>query len=205
MAGARALLGADLVSTVGGVDTSGRIVEVEAYLGPADPASHGAARIGRTARNDPMFGAPGTAYVYRIYGVHRCFNVVTGDEGFPAAVLVRALEPRTGMEAMARRRGRGTDLCSGPGRLAQALGIEETLNGHDLDRAPLRILPGAPVPDSAVQVSGRIGISRATDWPLRFTVAGSPHVSRAGPGARPISDYRKAISRLESLTTLESR
>lgn len=174
---ARWLLGALLVSTVGGEETSGRIVEVEAYPGPHDPASHAAARIGRTARNDPMFGPAGTVYVYRIYGMHWCLNVVTGAVGEPAAVLVRALAPVSGSEIMARRRGGSRILTSGPGRLCQALGVDATLNRHDLRSPPLRLLPGPPVPDARVATSGRIGIREARDWPLRYRVLNDPHVS----------------------------
>jgi DNA-3-methyladenine glycosylase len=172
------LLGTRLRSTVGGVSTEGVIVEVEAYLGPHDPASHAAERIGRTARNEAMFGPPGTAYVYVIYGVHACVNVVTGKEGYPSAVLVRALEPLRGQDTMAERRGRPHDLTSGPGRLCVALGISRALNGHDLSHPPLELLPGWSLPEARVRVSPRIGISRAREWPLRFFVAGSHVVSR---------------------------
>jgi len=187
---ARALLGAVLVSTVGGARVAGRIVETEAYLGPHDPASHAAARIGRTARNASMFGPPGIAYVYRIYGLHWCLNAVTGPEGYPAAVLVRALEPLEGIDVMRRRRnaapagprgfgaGAGRDLASGPARLAQALGITGALDGHRLDAPPLFILPGAPVDPSRIAVGPRIGVTRARDWPLRFWLRDSPWVSR---------------------------
>jgi DNA-3-methyladenine glycosylase len=174
---ARDLLGAILASSVDGAACSGRIVETEAYVGPHDEASHAAARIGRTARNASMFGPPGIAYVYRIYGVHWCLNAVTDRVGFPAAVLIRALEPLEGVDVMrARRFGPGSVaparmLCSGPGRLAQALGIDGALDGHPLSRRPLRILPGAAVPDANVVVGPRIGITRAVDLPLRFHVA----------------------------------
>lgn len=171
------LLGAVLVSTVGGEETSGRIVEVEAYPGPHDPASHAAARIGRTDRNDPMFGPAGTLYVYRIYGMHWCLNVVTGSVGEPAAVLVRALEPLSGEGTMARRRGGAAILASGPGRLCQALGVDGTLNRHDLRTPPLQLVSGPPVPDHHVATSGRIGIREARDWPLRFWLRDDPHVS----------------------------
>lgn len=172
------LLGTRLRSTVGGVTTEGVIVEVEAYLGPHDAASHAAERIGRTARNEAMFGPPGTAYVYSIYGVHECVNVVTGKEGCPSAVLVRALEPLTGHETMAERRGRPHPLTSGPGRLCVALGISRALNGHDLSRPPLELLPGWSLPEARIGASSRIGITRAKEWQLRFCVLGSRAVSR---------------------------
>lgn len=173
-AAARRLLGSRLVSTIAGRETSGRIVETEAYLGADDPASH--AFNGRTARNDAMFGARGTLYVYVSYGIHRCINVVTGEKGNAGAVLIRALEPTSGLGVMARRRGRDTDLCSGPGRLAQALGITMRHNGHDLTLPPIRLL-ARPAPAAAeVGTSGRIGVSRAADRPLRFFLKGHPAV-----------------------------
>ena len=181
---ARDLLGWEVESTVGGVRTSGRIVEVEAYTGPDDPASHAAERIGRTRRNSSMFGPPGIAYVYLIYGMHWCLNVVTGREGFPAAVLVRALEPLAGEATMAARRGRNRDLCSGPARLCQALGVTGELDGHTLDRAPLRLVPRKPVPDGSVARSPRIGVTRARDRELRFFLQGNPHLSRRTGGTR---------------------
>jgi len=178
---ARRLLGCRLVSFADGVRTGGRIVETEAYLGPEDPASHAAVRAGRTTRNAPMFGPPGTAYVYRIYGLHWCFNVVTGAVGEPQAVLVRALEPRIGVDTMrARRRGQERHLTNGPGRLCQALAISAGLNGHGLDRPPLQLLDGGLRPDEEVGRSGRIGIRKARDWPYRFFVRGHPDVSGSG-------------------------
>ena len=182
---ARDLLGDIVVSTVDGVRTSGRIVEAEAYIGPEDDASHAAARIGRTQRNGAMYGPPGLAYVYLIYGMYWCLNTVTTREDFPAAVLIRALEPLEGTETMrARRAGRSDrDLARGPGRLCQALGINGALNAHFLDREPLVILPGEPVRD--IVATPRIGITRAADWPLRFIEAGSPWVSSAGTRPAP--------------------
>lgn len=174
---ARSLLGARLVSDIGGVRTSGVIVETEAYLGVDDPASHAATR-GVTDRNRVMFGPSGYAYVYRSYGVHWCMNVVCRPEGHAAAVLLRGLDPLEGREVMARRRGRPAPLASGPGRLCQALGITGDYYGHDLAEAPLRLEAGWSVPDAAVGVSGRIGVSRAADRPLRFFVRGSAGVSR---------------------------
>lgn len=169
---ARRLLGSTLVSRVDGLETRGVIVETEAYLGLDDPASHAHASKGRTPRNDAMFSAGGTLYVYISYGIHHCINVVTGAEGDPGAVLIRALDPVGGAEAMAARRGRATDLCNGPGRLSQALGITMRHNYHDLALPPVRLIPGEAVADPEVGTSGRIGVSRAADWPLRFFVKG---------------------------------
>ncbi len=173
---ARRLLGSTLLSTVDDLETRGVIVETEAYLGRDDPASHAHASKGRTPRNDAMFAARGTLYVYVSYGIHHCANVVTGEVGDPAAVLVRALEPVAGLDAMGRRRGRTADLCNGPGRLAQALGIDMRHNHHDLALPPVRLLPGTPVKESRIGSSARIGVSRARDWPLRFFIRGHPAV-----------------------------
>ena len=190
---ARDLLGAVLVSTTGGALVSGRIVETEAYLGPHDAASHAAERTGRTARNASMFGPPGIAYVYRIYGLHWCLNAVTGPEGYPAAVLIRALEPLEGIEVMRRRRGlrpaesaggprqrqgRDRELTRGPARLAQALGIDGALDGHRLQDPPLVLAEGERVDPAAIAVGPRIGVTRAVDWPLRFYIRDNPWVSR---------------------------
>ena len=177
---ARALLGARIVSTVGGARVVAEIVETEAYVGPHDDASHAAARLGRTPRNEPMFGAAGTAYVYLIYGVHWCINVVTGGEGWPAAVLLRAARPLEGIEAVRARRPGRTDreLMRGPGNLARALGIDGAYNRHPLDAPPLWLAAGRAVDHADVEIGPRIGISRAAEWPLRFWVKGSPFVSR---------------------------
>ena len=175
---ARELLGARLVSTVAGVLTAGVIVETEAYHGADDPASHAATRSGRTARNAAMFGPAGCAYVYRIYGMHWCVNVVTGDEGDAQAVLVRALDPLAGEEEMRRRRGGAGEFAAGPGRLCQALAITGALYGHDLTEPPLEVRPGWAIPDADVGVSGRIGVRAAADRLLRFFVRGNRAVSR---------------------------
>jgi DNA-3-methyladenine glycosylase len=179
---ARELLGAVLECRTPDGVASGRIVETEAYLGPHDPACHAAA--GLTARNRCLFGAPGTAYVYFIYGMHWCVNAVTREQGYGSAVLIRALEPVAGETLMRSRRGVGQarELTNGPAKLCDALGIDRRFDGVRLDRGPLRILAAAPVPDALVGVSARVGIRKAADWPLRFYEAGNPYVSRA-PGA----------------------
>lgn len=175
---ARTLLGARLVSTVQGVRTAGVIVETEAYGGADDPASHAATRAGRTRRNATMFGPPRHAYVYRSYGMHWCVNVVTGVEGDPQAVLLRGLEPLEGEKEMALRRHERTPTAAGPGRLCEALGIDGSLNGHDLSAPPLRLEPGWAVPPALVGVSGRVGVKVAAERQLRFYVVGSSGVSR---------------------------
>lgn len=181
---ARDLLGAVLECRADGVVTRGRIVEVEAYLGAHDAACHAA--VGLTPRNRHLHGPPGIAYVYRIYGLHWCVNAVTREEGHGSAVLLRALAPLEGIAAMRQRRGDVPDreLANGPGKLCQALGISGAHDGVRLDRGPLRLRPGLPVPDGLVLVTPRIGITRAAEWPLRFCLAGDPHVSRT-PGQLP--------------------
>ena len=176
---ARRLLGHILVSEIGGRRTAGRIVETEAYVGPDDPACHGyGAR--KTRRNASLFGPPGTAYVYFTYGMHWCLNAVTEAEGFPAAVLIRALEPLAGVATMRRRRGAVPDrqLCAGPARLCEALAVTGRSDGAPLQRGLLRIVRGASRQRFAIDVTPRIGISRALDWPLRFLIKDSPWVSR---------------------------
>jgi DNA-3-methyladenine glycosylase len=176
---ARALLGALLECRTADGVTCGRIVETEAYLGPGDPASH--AVPGLTARNRCLFGPPGTAYVYFIYGMHWCVNAVAGAHGSGNAVLIRALEPIAGVALMHARRGdvNPRDLTNGPGKLCDALGIDRRLDGTRLDRGPLRILRGDRTSDERVRVTPRIGIRKAADWPLRYVVEDSPYISRA--------------------------
>lgn len=168
-----------LVDGVGGV-----IVEVEAY-DQDDPASHGYG--GRTARNASMFGPPGHAYVYRSYGVHWCLNLVCGCSGRAEAVLVRALEPTHGTETMRGRRGvaDGRLLCSGPGRLCQALAVTGAHDGLPLDRPPFELRPR----EGEVEIvrGPRVGITRAADRPWRYVLAGSPFVSRP---VRPVGARR---------------
>lgn len=175
---AQNLLGKILVHQTREGATAGRIVETEAYLYHNDPACH-AAR-GRTARNTPMFGPPGTAYIYLIYGVHYCFNVVTNEEGVGEAVLVRALEPLVGLEMMTRRRGMSNPrmLASGPGKLCQAMGIGPGLNGLDLTLGPPLFLADDGYATGEIVATTRIGISVAVDLPLRFYLAGNPYISR---------------------------
>ncbi len=160
---------------------SGRIVETEAYCGSFDPAAH--AYRGKTARNATMFGKPGLMYVYFTYGMHWCCNAVCGEEGEGVAVLLRALAPLAGLEAMRAARPkvhRDRDLCSGPARLAQALGITGAQDGIDLvsGNGGLRIVDDGMPPPAAPVVTGRVGISRAVDEPWRWYVPGDPNVSR---------------------------
>jgi len=176
---ARELLGCVLVSDAAGGRVSGRIVEVEAYAGESDPASH--ARPGRTARNASMYGPPGHAYVYFTYGMHHCANVVVEPEGNASAVLIRALEPRTGLMRMARRRRIGDPrrFTNGPGNVAEALAIGRAWDGVDLTRGPLWISSARlAIPGERIVASTRIGIRHAVEQPWRFTL------ERAGEGAR---------------------
>lgn len=173
------LLGAVMISTAGGVTTAGRIVETEAYLGADDPAAHG--YLGRrNARNASIFGPPASWYVYLSYGMHWCANLVCAREGEAAAVLIRALEPIEGLEAMRTRRGPVADdrLCSGPGKLCQALGITRALDGSMMRGAQVEVKRGEMLGISQITATPRIGITKAADWPLRFVVAGSQWTSR---------------------------
>lgn len=165
---ARDLLGATfLIDGVGG-----RIVETEAYH-PTDPASH--SFIGRTARNGSMFDGAGRVYVYRSYGIHWCLNFVCADA---AAVLIRAIEPTAGIDRMIERRGLSAlqNLCSGPGKVGQALGVTKALDGTMLSAPPFTFRPATDRP--AVVVGPRIGITKAAEVPWRFGIAGSPYLSR---------------------------
>lgn len=176
---ARDLLGRILECTVDGVRCRARIVETEAYVGAHDPACHAAA--GRTRRTEVLYGPPGVAYVYFVYGMHWCVNAVTRRGGLPSAVLIRAVEPLEGIEAMRRRRPRARrdrDLTNGPGRLCQAMAITGPVHHGTSLRSPgLRILEGRRVVRADVGVTPRIGITEAVDWPLRFVVRGNPFVS----------------------------
>jgi len=176
----RELLGCVLECTAPEGTASGIIVETEAYIGEHDPACHAAA--GRTKRTDPLYGRPGIAYVYFIYGMYWCVNAVTRAEGLPSAVLVRALEPLSGIDLMRQRRGRARsdrELTNGPGKLCIALGIGAAHNGASLQRGGLVIREGERVAERDVVVAPRIGIKKAADWPLRWFVRGNEFVSRA--------------------------
>jgi DNA-3-methyladenine glycosylase len=165
------LIGASLLFA----GVGGTIVEVEAY-DQDDPASHGFR--GRTARTASMFGPPGHAYVYRSYGIHWCLNLVCAEIGRSEAALVRALEPTRGLETMRERRGVAPEhaLCSGPGKLCQALGITRADDGLPLDEPPFELLAREGEPPLAVGT--RIGITRAAEQPWRYGLAGSPFLSR---------------------------
>ncbi len=193
LAAARALLGARLVrmpDAPGEECRSGRIVEVEAYLGTDDRASH--ARMGPTPRNRVMFGPPGMAYVYLVYGMHHCLNIVTEADGRAAAVLVRAVEPEGGLEAMRVARGRPATpdhrLAAGPGCVGAAFSVDRSFTGMDLcsTSSPLHLVAAPPDGPARDVVSGpRIGIAYAgepwTSRPWRLALAGSPSLSRRMP------------------------
>jgi DNA-3-methyladenine glycosylase len=180
---ARELLGQRLVRVEDGRRLVGRIVEAEAYVGEDDEACH--ASCGPTERNAPMYGPPGHAYVYFIYGMHHCFNVVTEREGYPSAVLIRALEPLKGLDVMRERRDNRPDreLTNGPAKLCQALGIDRRLTGADLcsSDTSLFLETGDAVPDEAIVAGPRIGVrgdETALMAPWRFYIQENKHISR---------------------------
>lgn len=174
---ARRLLGAVIERTVDGGVLRARIVEVEAY-DQTDPASH--TFRGQSSRNASMFKAAGYAYVYFIYGMHYCLNIVAGPAEFGAGVLIRAVEPLEGEAVMVQnRRGRtGIELTNGPSKLCEALAIDRSLDGHDISIPPLRVLLAPPLADEQVVITQRIGITKAVDWPRRFYLRDSPYVSK---------------------------
>jgi DNA-3-methyladenine glycosylase len=182
---ARGLLGRVLEADSPGGTVALRLTEVEAYAGAADPASH--AFRGRTARNQVMFGPAGRLYVYFVYGMHWCCNVVCGPEGMPNAVLLRAGSVVSGVD-LARSRRASTrsdvDLARGPARLATALGLDSAANGVDLCAATstVRLLAGDPVQDDLVRRGPRVGVAAAAEAPWRLWVAGDPSVSPYRPG-----------------------
>lgn len=185
------LLGKRLVRELDGQLLVGRIVEVEAYLGGEDAASH--AFRGPTPRNRSMFGPPGHAYVYLIYGVHYCLNIVTGPEGDGQAALIRALEPLAGVEVMRANRGRVAerDLTNGPGKLCQAMGIDKGLDGHDFCLGSGLWLVDAPAPDEPICAGPRVGVrgdDAALTRPWRYFLKDNPFVSRS-PHNRKCGKY----------------
>jgi len=172
---ARELLGKILVHG----RTAGMIVETEAYLGGDDLAAHSARGI--TNRTRVIFGPPGHAYVYFIYGMHECLNLVAEPEGKPGCVLIRAAEPVAGIPIMKRRRAKGRTvekLASGPGNLTQAFGITRAQNGVDVTHGPLVVRRWDKEPKFEIEVTPRIGIRHCAEWPLRFVVAGNRAVSK---------------------------
>jgi DNA-3-methyladenine glycosylase len=179
------LLGMRVVSTIGGQLTEARIVETEAYLGFDDPASHGYLHR-RNARNAALFGPPGLWYVYLSYGMHWCANLVCQRAGLASAVLLRALEPLGGLDVMRARRGNVPDreLCSGPGKLCQALGMTRELDGQRMSASSVVVRRERLSRGHTIAATPRIGITKAADWPLRFIVAGSHWTSRKNGGGR---------------------
>ncbi len=179
------MLGGYLVREHNGITLVGRIVETEAYL-QNDPACH--ASRGMTERTRVMFGQPGLGYIYFTYGMHHCFNIVTNDEGIGEAVLIRALEPIKGTEAMyaiREKAKRDTDLLSGPGKLCQAFSLTRSENGVDLIESDLIFLEqGKLTKSEAVDVTSRVGITVAVDKPWRFFIKGNPFVSKGRPSSK---------------------
>lgn len=173
---ARRLIGCELVREIDGEQVRVRIVETESY-DQTDAASH--SYRGKTPRTEVMFGPNGFLYVYFTYGMHYCCNVVCGPEGTGSAVLIRAVEPVSGMDVIEKRRGRsGADATNGPAKLCQALGIDRSMNGHGLRTAPLRLEMGEEYDEAEIVRTTRIGIAREKDAARRFFVRGNPYVSR---------------------------
>ena len=195
---ARDLLGATIVSDLGGCRTSGVIVETEAYLGVDDPASH-AYRGRRHAANESLYGPPGSWYVYRSYGIHWCANLVCDGPGPGGAVLLRAMLAAEGVETIRMRRGgvRDRDLGNGPGKLCQALSISNALDGRPMRDSAVQMV-GATRETHAVQVTPRIGITKAAEWPLRFLIEPAGPLPAGSQGMR-------ASTRRPSLPVASSR
>ena len=196
---ARRLIGATLLRQIppgepdAGELLAGRIVETEAYLPLVDPACH--AYRGPTRRTASVFGRPGFAYVYLIYGMYFCLNVTTEPPGIGAAILLRAIEPLAGIDAMRRRRGKDVPIAalgSGPGNLCRALSIDLRCDGLDLRTGPLRVEAQPPLPDREIGVGPRIGLNVAKKWPLRFYDRKSPSVSPYRKGRNGDSTNRAA-------------
>lgn len=175
-AAARRLLGCELVREIDGRKIRVRIVETEAY-DQTDEASH--TFRGRSRRNDAMFKTAGHLYVYFTYGMHYCCNVVCGKEGYGSGVLIRAAEPLEGQEVIEQRRGMtGLNVTNGPGKLAQALSVDITLSGHDLNNPPIWLIKKPALSDEEVTVATRIGISKAVHELRRFYISGNAYVSK---------------------------
>ena len=172
---ARLLLGCNLIRQIDGEQVVVKIVETESY-DQADAASH--SYKGKTPRTEVMFGPSGYLYVYFTYGMHYCCNVVTGQSGEGSAVLIRAVEPVKGESVLEARRNKfGVELTNGPAKLCQALGIDKSMNGHDLRAEPLILESADAVPDSMVVAAKRVGISRAVDEMRRFYIKDNPYIS----------------------------
>lgn len=173
---AKRLLGCILEREIDGQTVQIKIVETEAY-DQTDAASH--SYNGRTQRVETMFGPAGHAYVYFTYGMHYCCNIVAGDEGFGAGVLIRAVEPLANFDILEKRRGGkiGSDVTNGPAKLCQALQIDLNMNGHDLSKPPLRLIVRPQLPDSDIVTTTRIGISKAKEVLWRFYIKDNPYVS----------------------------
>ena len=173
---AQKLLGCYLIRSFGSQSIRARIVETESY-DETDAASH--SYNGRTSRTDVMFGDSGHLYVYFTYGMHYCCNVVTGTPGEGSAVLIRAVDPLDGHDALVARRGKdGVEVTNGPAKLCQALEIDRELNGHNLQFSPLQLATGPPLDPDAIITTPRIGISREREAMRRFYIRGNPYVSR---------------------------
>ena len=182
-AAAKRLLGCILEREIDGQVVRVRIIETEAY-DQTDAASH--SYNGRTARVETMFGPAGRAYVYFTYGMHYCCNIVAGEDGYGAGVLIRAVEPIDGIHLLEkRRRGKtGVEVTNGPAKLCQALGIDLRMNGHDLSEPPLRLIMQPSLPNAAIVTTTRIGISKAKDTQWRYYVADNPYVSVKAPSGK---------------------
>ena len=177
IAAAKRLLGCELERNLNGQTVRVRIVETEAY-DQTDAASH--SYHGKTARTEIMFGPAGRLYVYFTYGMHYCCNIVVGEVGYGAAVLIRAVEPITGEDTLQTFRAHdGINLTNGPAKLCQALNIDKSLNGHDLAVEPLKLIERPALANESIATAARIGISKAKEKPWRFYIQGNPYVSRS--------------------------
>ncbi|MGI6684924.1 MAG: DNA-3-methyladenine glycosylase [Bacillota bacterium] len=175
---AKDLLGKIMSVDYVGINLSGVVVETEAYLGINDPGSH--SFRGKTKRNATMFGPAGVSYIYQIYGIYFCYNVTTDREDIPAAVLIRALEPLTGIEIMKENRGKEKiiDLCSGPAKLVQAMGITKQMDGTSAVDGPVRFFIGEKETPFQIVETTRIGLSQGADLKLRYYIKDNPFISK---------------------------